>query len=263
MNSTISEKLIVYFWIFCFFISVSYIKSDFSVIFFDVGQGDAILIKTPSRKQILIDGGGDLTIVQQLGKNLGYINNSLEISVLTHPHADHINGLVYTLNRTKSKVVLYNDTKYDVKAFDEFNLYCLKNGNCIDVGSINQFVFKIDDVKFYVFAPDCSEGERNINNCSVILLVEYGSKKILLMGDAEHEQENWLLDTYADSLADIFILKAGHHCSRTASGDRFLKTTKPLIVICSLGKENSFGHPHVETLERIKKMDQPFLGQTK
>jgi competence protein ComEC len=96
--------------------------------------------------------------------------------------------------------------------------------------------------------------DENLNNDSVVMLLNYLDKRVLLMGDAEEEVEEIILRDYRSILTDIDILKAGHHCSNTASTYDFLEIVNPDIAICSCGEENRFGHPHKETIENFDKL---------
>ncbi len=111
------------------------------------------------------------------------------------------------------------------------------------------------DMSMSVIYPVEAKCEENINNESIVLDVEVNGKKILLMGDAEKEVEERIFD----DIGDIDILKAGHHCSRTASSEMFLNTIDAKIAICSVGEGNKFGHPHNETLEMFQKLNVQYL----
>jgi competence protein ComEC len=100
--------------------------------------------------------------------------------------------------------------------------------------------------------------DENLNNDSIVLLLRYLNKEILLMGDAEIEVEEILLQDYGLDIIDVDILKAGHHCSKTASSYEFIKTTNPDVSICSCGEDNRFGHPHEETIETFNMLNIPY-----
>ncbi|HRY22249.1 MAG TPA: hypothetical protein P5311_00580, partial [Candidatus Dojkabacteria bacterium] len=127
--------------------------------------------------------------------------------------------------------------------------------------------FKYRDIEGEIIYPILSKdsGRRvqdgNINNESIVILLDIKGKKILLMGDAEHEVEYKLLKEF--SFENIYILKAGHHCSRTATSDVFLRAINPRVAICSYGEGNKFGHPHYETIEKFEKHDVQYLETAK
>lgn len=243
----IKNIFLLILWCMYFMLSLWHRKS-LEVSFVDVGQGDTILVKTPNNKYIVIDGGPDLTSIYFLGKN---IRNStlIDYVVLTHPHADHINGLYYFVDKSKVGKVFINDVGYSNSAWDLFVEKCKFSWSCINVGLKNHLSFIIDSINFELFAPKCDGPVKNINNCSIISLIRYNGVSFLLMGDSEKEEELWLLSTYGNFVHNVTVLKAGHHCSKTASGEAFIEYTKPSLVICSVGRNNKFGHPHSEAIE--------------
>jgi competence protein ComEC len=224
------------------------------IIFFDVGQGDAILIQQDDF-QILVDGGPNDRIVYELAKKMPRYDKTIEFVVLTHPHEDHIRGLMNVLEEYTVEKFLLNRVDYENRAY----YYLLENYDDILVDVVEGDLIEYEDILVTVLFPFDEERVqyRNINNESVVLLVEIYDYKTLLMGDAETEIEERLVERF--NLKNIYILKAGHHCSRTSSSDMFLKTIKPTIAICPCGERNKFGHPHYETLEKFKKHDVQYL----
>lgn len=218
------------------------------IIFFDVGQGDAILIQQDDF-QILVDGGPNDRIVYELAKKMPRYDKTIEFVVLTHPHEDHIRGLMNVLEEYTVERFLLNRVDYENRAYH----YLLENYEDILVDVVEGDIIEYEDILVTVLFPFDEERVqyRNINNESVVLLVEIYDYKTLLMGDAEEELEHRLVERY--DLENIYILKAGHHCSRTSSSDMFLRATTPLLAICSCGERNRFGHPHYETLENFRK----------
>ena len=224
------------------------------VVFFDVGQGDAMLIQQDNF-QILVDGGPDDSVVYELAKQMPWYDKNIEIVVLTHPHEDHIRGILNVLEEYTVEKILLNRIQYENKGYD----YLLTNYDSIISSVAEGDMFEYVDIKGKVLYPfkDKLEQEENINNESVVLLIEIKDYRILLMGDAEVEVENKLLNN--SDIENIHILKTGHHCSKTASSDMFLSVTNPSVAICSCGERNKFGHPHYETLEKFKKLNVQYL----
>src|SRR5690606_37134011 len=111
------------------------------------------------------------------------------------------------------------------------------------------------NIHMSVLYPIKQEYMQDINDESVVLDIQFGDKSILLLGDAEKEVEERILESFRD----IDVLKAGHHCSDTASSDMFLIKTKPELAICSCGEGNKFGHPHDETLGNFKSHNVQYL----
>jgi len=224
------------------------------IVFFDVGQGDAILIQQDNF-QVLIDGGPDDAIIYDLAKKMPRYDKNIEIVVLTHPHDDHIRGLMNVLDEFSVGRILINKIEYENESYN----YLLDNYPHLLSNLVQGDAFQYRDIYATVIYPpkDKVGQDENINNESVVILLEIKGKRILLMGDAEWEIESKLIASY--DLENIYILKAGHHCSRTASSDMFLKATKPDIAVCSCSKDNKFGHPHYETIEKFQKLSVQHL----
>jgi len=220
------------------------------VIFLDVGQGDAIMLVDSSGKKFLIDGGGGDYVVYSLGKYLHPRDRLIDTLILTHPHEDHLSGLIDILERYQVKKIFHYPTCYNSSLYSYF---LSLNAN---IKAIEQdFVFVGESFSLKLLYPTQEvEGEcmafSNVNNASIVIKLESQFGSILLMGDAEHEVENILMKE--DVKSDI--LKAGHHCSKTASSKEFLKMVQPAYAICSVGLENKFGHPHAEVLENFNQL---------
>ena len=237
-----------------FTFSKQFDNSSPEIIFFDIGQGDAILIQQDNF-QILVDGGPDDGIVYELAKQLPWYDKNIEIVVLTHPHDDHIRGLLNVLDQYSVEKIFMNRIEYENRAYE----YLLTNyqEKIVEVEQGDVFEYKnIYGEILYPFVGKAYQ-EKNINNESVVILLEMDNYRTLLMGDAEQEVENKLIEKY--NLEDIYLLKVGHHCSRTSTSDMFLSETNPDIAICSCGEDNKFGHPHYETLEKFQTRDVQYL----
>lgn len=224
----------------------------FHIYFLNVDQGDSIFIKTPNNHQILIDGGPKNLVIEELTKVMPFFDKSIDLVVLTHPHADHLDGLIEVLKRFKVSAVLMTGIDYKSPNYDEFLNEIDKQGVEIFIAeSISDF--KFGSVLLDVIYPKnqmIGMGIANVNNSSIAIKLNYKDKKILLVGDLEKEIEKELVAANLDLSAQI--LKAGHHGSKTASTPEFLKRVAPEIVVIQLGKNNSYGHPHEEALENMK-----------
>jgi competence protein ComEC len=237
-------------------------NDDPEIIFFDIGQGDAILIQE-GNFQILVDGGPDDSIIFKLAKRMPSYDKNIEIVILTHPHEDHIRGLMNVLDEFSVERVFVNKVEYENKAY--MDLVEEYKDIVIEVAQGDRF--KYGNIKGEIIYPILNKSSnkvlqtKNINNESIITLLDIKGKRILLMGDAEHEVEYKLLKEAP--LENIYILKAGHHCSRTATSDMFLRAVNPEVAICSYGKGNKFGHPHYETIEKFQNHDVQYLETAK
>ncbi len=216
-----------------------------------VGQGDGLLIASPSGQDILIDGGPDWSVLEGLGEKLPFFDRSIALLVLTHPDADHVNGLPEVLRRYNVRQVLLTGVEKQTPVYRELLSLLAENdipvilahaGTDIDFGD----GLVLDTV--WPLAPLLGEHPKKANNTSVVLRALCGKDAILLTGDIEREAELAILQSGADVHANI--LKAAHHGSRTSSATGFLLATKAELVVISSGRDNSFGHPHAEVTKR-------------
>lgn len=212
----------------------------------NVGQGDAILITTPEQNHILIDGGPDGSVLNELPKVMPYMFSKIDLLILTHPHSDHVAGLVDVLDRYEVGAVLLNPVDYNSKVYGAF-LEKIQGLKIYAARADEDFRFGDTDIDV-LYPFESGEWNANANNQSVVLMVSQGGHKILLPGDAEKEEEAKLVgyDLGAD------VLKAGHHGSRTSSS--VLDKIMPTIMVISSGVGNKYGHPHQETLDKAKEL---------
>lgn len=224
---------------------------DPTLVFLNIGQGDAILIQQDSF-QMLVDTGPDDSILYELPKYMPSNDRYIEVVLLTHSHDDHIQGIFSILNNYSVGEIIYASNCFKSKDFDYIKTYYKES--IYDL--INPSSLKYRDISIYSYQFD-TKCHQNINEDSIVLRVEIGETRILLMGDAGYEVEEYLLK---NNLVDqVDILKAGHHCSRSATSDMFLSRVFPSISICSCGEGNTFGHPHSETINIFKKYNVQYL----
>ncbi|MDD3475003.1 MAG: MBL fold metallo-hydrolase [Candidatus Dojkabacteria bacterium] len=236
------------FWLWIGIFSYRLPNESSRVIFFDVGQGDAILIQK-GNFEMLVDGGADDTIIYKLGEYMKWNDRLIDIVVITHMHDDHYMGIKYLLERYEVGLFLLSPNCGEL--CQEFKAY-----NYIEVSQgMNLEYFDID---IDILWPRVGELDDNFNNDSIVLLLRYLDKRILLMGDAEKEVEEIVSEDYGEYITGVDILKAGHHCSKTASTYQFLELTNPKLSICSCGEDNKFGHPHQETIENFNTLNIPY-----
>ena len=216
--------------------------SALTVHFIDVGQGDSILIDLGD-VEILIDSGDRSPGVANYIS--AYVDGALETIVATHPHADHIGGLIAVLDKFEVKEIWVNGDTSTSKTFQEFmslvnaenaNVHEAERGKSIQVGVLT----------FVILHPTKPLGT-DTNNNSIVLSLSYGEINFLFMGDAERQAESSMLNL----ISDIEILKVGHHGSRSSSSPDFLNLAKPEVAIYMAGVGNRYGHPHNETLDAL------------
>jgi competence protein ComEC len=179
----------------------------------------------------------------------------LEVVILTHPHSDHIDSLLYIFERYSIGEIWLYPVCYESQIYQAI----LNSNNTIRYIQ-KGYEYKYKDIHIKVIWPEVSKAMEcttgiyqsrygNINNDSLVIHLLFNGKEYLLMGDAEVEVERELLNEGVLDDMHIFVLKAGHHCSNTSNSETFLKRVKPIYAICSCGEGNKFGHPSYETLQ--------------
>ena len=218
--------------------------------FLDVGQGDSVLIETPNNSRVLVDAGRGIRVLSALDDVLPMHDREIDVAVMTHPDADHIGGFVPVFDRYDVGSVVRSFISSGTNVYKSVMEATANEGSVVHLVSL-PLSFTLDDVRFDTLWP-IGENVRETNAASVVLLITYGSVQTLLTGDAPSAVEEFLVKSFGDMLYDIEILKAGHHGSKTSTSSVFLTHTQPNAVIYSSGKNNSYGHPHDEVLERIR-----------
>lgn len=238
-------------YVMLYFVYLHLPDNAFHIAFLNVGQGDSIFIKTPENHQILIDGGPKNTIMEELDDVMPFFDKSLDMVVLTHPQADHLNGLIEIFKRYKIDNVLLTGVNYDSFYYDEFLDELLANE--VEIFMANEKTdFSVGDVLIdviYPFEQLVLDDFKEVNNSSVVILVSYKNKHILLTGDLEEKIEKELVERV--NLSHVDILKVGHHGSKSSSSIEFLQKVTPDVAVIQVGK-NSFGHPTDEVMQRLK-----------
>lgn len=229
--------------------------NDLKVSVLNVGQGDSILIQTAEHKNILIDAGESGQVIDELGNKINFFNKTIDLAIITHPHADHFGGFLELIQKYPIKqIMLTGAISKDPKYIDLLNkirnlkIPIIFPQNNQDLQISNNIYLDI----IYPFAGQSLIGQdvSNKNNISIITkLITDSQSQILLTGDAEHEQEREILLSGQDIQSPI--LKLGHHGSKTATSDAFLSAVKPQTAIISAGVDNKFGHPHQEIIDKL------------
>lgn len=256
---TLAVLLNVCVWPFVFFVP----ESKLEVSFLNVGQGDAIFIEGPTGIQVLIDGGRDRAVLRELGKRMGPLDRSLDLVIATHPDADHIGGLTPVFKA------------YEVDAFMSPGIPNITvPTQALEDAVANEVILKPTIARrgmrivlgggayAEVLFPDRGVEQLETNTGSIILRVVYGKTSFFLSGDAPESVENWLVRLDGE-LLESDVVKAGHHGSRTSTGEALLTATDPEVVIVSAGKDNQYGHPHIEVLDRITQSGAKILFTAK
>lgn len=225
------------------------------VHFIDVGQGDAILLDL-DETEVLIDGGSRSSGVVEYIRD--YVDGPLEAMIATHPHEDHIGGLIDVLDAFEVDEIWRSGQDYYTQAYRDFTsaansegaeVKWARRGDVITVGNLALEVLHPLEPLF-----------DDINNGSIVLALNYGQINFLFTGDAEREAEADMLVQSAVQMPDVDILKLGYHGSRTASSLDFLRVIRPEIAIYMAGEGNRYGYPHKETMSALQKIGAEVYG---
>lgn len=220
--------------------------------FYDIGQGDAIFVETPGGKQILVDGGPDLTILEKLGKELPFWDRYIDLVVLTHPEYDHIGGLIEVIKRYKVGGIVTTGVTRDTAEYREWQKVIQKENIPIYIAYAGRVIDLGNDVNLLVAHPFENLSGQNIkksNNTSVVAQLVYKNFEVLLTGDIEKKIEKALISSGVNLESDI--LKIAHHGSKTSTAQDFVNAINPIVAIIQAGKDNSYGHPHQSVLNAL------------
>ena len=225
------------------------------VYFLDVGQGDGIFIDF-NGNQVLIDGGPGNKIIQELGRVMPFHDRSIDLIILTHPHADHVTGLIEVLKRYKVDKIIENYVPYSTAEYAEWNK--AKSGSEVMEARAGQIVDLGGGAKLTILYPYQSNAEgvpisviaKTVHDFMVITRLDYGNEGVLFTGDAEAKIEYKLLSSGASLSAQF--LKVGHHGSKTSTTEKFLDAVNPEVAFIEVGAKNRYGHPHPTVVQRLE-----------
>ena len=217
--------------------------------YIDVGQADCILLENEGRF-LLIDGGNreDSQLVVSYLEQQGV--QELDAVVCTHAHEDHVGGLPSVLAVYPTAAVYAPTKTYSSNIFDKFVYYTDQQGLEITIPQPGDS-FTLGNVDLTILGPVKSYPDPN--NTSIVIMAEFGSTRFLFTGDMEKEAENDMLDYWDEQYNwNCDVLKSGHHGSSTSSSYRLIYEADPEYIVISVGKDNSYGHPHRETIALYK-----------
>lgn len=219
--------------------------STFTLHFIDVGQADATLIECDGH-YMLIDGGNrrDSNRIYAVLKKANV--KKLDIVIATHPHEDHIGGLLGAFNYTTAKQTLSPVTEYDSDTFKKFSELAKSKGGGLKVPSVGS-KYALGSATIEIFAVNSG---KDSNNASIVLMITYGKTRFLFTGDAERDAEQVILNNKKNISATV--LKVGHHGAENSTTYPFLRSVMPKYAVISVGKDNIYGHPADNTLSRLR-----------
>lgn len=235
------------------------VPSPLTVYALDIGQGDSLLIVSPTGKTVLIDTGdqgNEQTVLNALISHAG--GKKIDLFIASHPHADHIGSAAGIISASTVAKVLDSNYPYTTKTYENYLAAVQKSGAQFIQAAPDQTFDLGEGAKITVLAPikpfftksDLRAGATEPNANSVVVRLDYNKFSMLFTGDAEAETEARMISNHANLRAQV--LKVGHHGSRYASSDAFLLAVHPEAAIISVGAANKYGHPTPETLARLK-----------
>lgn len=225
-----------------------------TIHYIDVGQGDCTLIDYGDT-EILIDtgkkGAMDLNYISPL------INGDLEVVVATHPDADHIGDMELIFDTFNVQGVVDSGEVKITQTYARYETARNEEPDCSRYYLKRDEVFYIGGLEFLVLNPETGSTD-DYNGNSIALLLQFGEVNFYFMADVEEDQEKEIIEYF--DLPKAHYLKAGHHGSKTSSSEEFLDEIMPSVVIYSAGRDNSYGHPHQEAIDRWIDHGASFLG---
>jgi len=226
-------------------------KQELSVNFFDVGQGDAILI-SQGNKQVLIDGGPNGQILlEKLGEYIPFWDRNIEVMIATHPDQDHIDGLIDAMKAYGVSEIIDNSAQSDSQVYkkyretiEEKNIPRLKGQAGMNIKISNEA-----NLEILYPGENLENNPKDTNADSIVSKLSFGDNSFLLTGDLPDNKEQELADKNINLKSGV--LKVSHHGSKYATTSEFLEKVMPDDAVISAGKNNRYGHPSQEVLDRL------------
>ena len=221
--------------------------------FLDVGQGDAILVRTPEGHTVLVDGGPDpLVLASQLGKILPFWQRRIDMLVLTHGDSDHLAGLLPLVDQYRIESVLEPPGMPESALLTQWHASLASHGIIPRQVWLGAQVRLGSEVSLQMLSPDlelASSADASTNTGSLAMQISMGRCRVLLMGDADELAESRMLQQ--GGITPSLLLKVAHHGANTATSEAFLEVALPQYAVISVGEDNRFGHPEPAVLDRL------------
>jgi competence protein ComEC len=221
----------------------------FTLRFLDVGQGDAVLLRAPTGQSVLYDGGDRGSDLVRRLRELGV--TELTLVIASHNHADHIGGLAEVIRSFRPTYVMENGLPHTTRSYERF-LEAIEAAGSQLLGAERRTI-RLGEAELIIIPPP-GRSSWNQNDNSIGVLVRYGGFRATLMGDAEHRQFGWWLQSHRDIFQPVHVHKASHHGSRNGDTPAALRALRPEMVVIGLAADNSYGHPHAEALARYQQV---------
>lgn len=254
--------------IFCLFVlvliwsTVHYSSNrNLMIVFLDVGQGDAIFIKSPAGHKILLDAGADKNINSVLSPFLPFLSKNIDLFIVSHPHLDHYGGFLDLINHHSPLAFIEADVEIaDLPIAYRCLLDSLESkGTPIHRLSRGARIVLGRGAYLDILYPPSGRIFSDLNESSLIARLSYGENSFLFTGDATHSSEREVVILDGSNL-QTDVLKVSHHGSRTGSWPGFIETVAPTWAVISAGVDNRYNHPHQEVLDILSGVGAQVLG---
>lgn len=225
-------------------------SKNLQIYFLNVGQGDSEYIKFPNGEDVLIDGGPDNLVLGELGKAMNFGDHEINLVILTHPHADHVTGLIEVLKRYKVDEIWESGVDYPSATYDVWKSLISDQkitDDFVTAGTAKQF----GEIKLSVIYPLSSIKNQtidNVNNASVVTELDDNQFSVLFTGDLEKTVQP---EIYS-KLHAVTVLKVDHHGSNNGTDDAWLKILRPAVAVIEVGAQNTYGHPAKPVIDLLK-----------
>ena len=222
-----------------------------SIIFFDVGQGDSVLIETSNKMKILIDTGPDERIVEKMASTTKIIDNKIDYVILTHPDMDHIGGMIGLLENFEIENIIFNfDLNIDSKYIKELK-QLIQNENANLIKGYDSSDMYIDDCYFdFIWPKDEQKPQSSLsdNDSSIALKISYKEFDLFLGGDISTNVEKII----GGEINKVEVMKTSHHGSNSSNSIGFLELLSPKYAIISVGRNNQYNHPAKNVINNLE-----------
>lgn len=226
---------------------VTSVSGKLKIHYIDVEQGDSILIQQDGRN-MLIDTGTNASTDTLINYLHSQSINKIDYLILTHAHEDHIGGADAVIRDFDIGTIYMTKYTSTTKTYRDV-ISAMKSKGLKATLPVLGNKFNLGQASCTILGPVNPQGE-DLNTCSIVIKLTFGSTKFLFTGDAQASNEETMINNKYDLSADV--LKVGHHGSHTSTCQQFLDAVNPKYAVISAGKGNDYGHPHKETMDRLR-----------